>query len=204
MGTGLLSGHQAGHLKENQTMFTSQGLGEMGVGLPYAIGAAFAEPNKLITCLNCDGGIMMNLQELQTIVQHNLPVKIFVFNNDGYLMIKHTQKLFFNGRYNSVDSSTGVLLPEFERIAYGFKIPYARIDKIEDLDKINLEYKGPIIIEVFMDPEQNFIPKVKGVILEDESIFAPPLEEMSPLLPFETIQKEMIVDISEKSKRIKR
>jgi acetolactate synthase-1/2/3 large subunit len=204
MGTALLSGHQAGHLKENQTMFTSQGLGEMGVGLPYAIGAAFAEPNKQITCLNCDGGIMMNLQELQTIVQHNLPIKIFIFNNDGYLMIKHTQKLFFNGRYNSVDSNTGIQLPEFERIAYGFKIPYARIDKIEDLDTINLDHKGPIIIEVFMDPEQNFIPKVKGVILEDESIFAPPLEEMSPLLSFETIQKEMIVDISEKSKRIKR
>jgi len=204
MGTALLSGHQAGHLKETQTMFTSQGLGEMGVGLPYAIGAAFAEPNKQITCLNCDGGIMMNLQELQTIVQHNLPVKIFIFNNDGYLMIKHTQKLFFNGRYNSVDSNTGIQLPEFERIAYGFKIPYARIDKIEDLDTINLDHKGPVIIEVFMDPEQNFIPKVKGVILEDESIFAPPLEEMSPLLPFETIQKEMIVDISEKSKQIKR
>ena len=204
MGTGLLSGHQSGHLKENQTMFTSQGLGEMGVGLPYAIGAAFAEPNKQITCLNCDGGIMMNLQELQTIVQHNLPVKIFVFNNDGYLMIKHTQKLFFQGRYNAVDKNTGIVLPEFERIAYGFKIPYARIDKIEDLDTINLDYKGPVIIEVFMDPEQNFIPKVKGVILEDESIFAPPLEEMSPLLPFETIQKEMIVDISEKSKQIKR
>ena len=204
MGTGLLSGHQAGHLKENQTMFTSQGLGEMGVGLPYAIGAAFAEPNKQITCLNCDGGIMMNLQELQTIVQHKLPVKIFIFNNDGYLMIKHTQKLFFNGRYNSVDSSTGIQLPEFERIAYGFKIPYIRIDKIEDLEGMDLNYNSPVIIEVFMDPEQNFIPKVKGVILEDESIFAPPLEEMSPLLPFETIQKEMIVDISEKSKRIKR
>ena len=204
MGTGLLSGHQAGHLKENQTMFTSQGLGEMGVGLPYAIGAAFAEPNKQITCLNCDGGIMMNLQELQTIVQHNLPVKIFIFNNDGYLMIKHTQKLFFNGRYNSVDSSTGIQLPEFERIAYGFKIPYVRIDKIEDLEGMDLNYNSPVIIEVFMDPEQNFIPKVKGVILEDDSIFAPPLEEMSPLLPFETIQKEMIVDISEKSKRIKR
>lgn len=204
MGTALLSGHQSGYLKENQTMFTSQGLGEMGVGLPYAIGAAFAEPNKQITCLNCDGGIMMNLQELQTIVQHNLPVKIFIFNNDGYLMIKHTQKLFFQGRYNAVDKNTGIVLPEFERIAYGFKIPYARIDKIEDLDTINLDYEGPIIIEVFMNPEQNFIPKVKGVILEDESIFAPPLEEMSPLLPFETIQKEMIVDISEKSKQIKR
>lgn len=204
MGTGLLSGHQAGHLKESQTMFTSQGLGEMGVGLPYAIGAAFASPGKQITCLNCDGGIMMNLQELQTIVQHNLPVKIFIFNNDGYLMIKHTQKLFFNGRYNSVDSNTGVVLPEFEKIAYGFKIPYVRIDRIKDLDGMNLNYNSPVIIEIFMDPEQNFIPKVKGVILEDDSIFAPPLEEMSPLLPFETIQKEMLVPISEKSKQIKR
>ena len=198
MGTGLLSGHQASDLKENQTMFTSQGLGEMGVGLPYAIGAAFAEPNKQITCLNCDGGIMMNLQELQTIVQHNLPVKIFIFNNDGYLMIKHTQKLFFNGRYNSVDANTGVVLPEFEKIAYGFKIPYVRIDRVEDLDGMNLNYNSPVIIEVFIDPEQNFIPKVKGVILEDESIFAPPLEEMSPLLPFETIQKEKSEKLREK------
>jgi acetolactate synthase-1/2/3 large subunit len=81
MGTGLLSGHQAADLKENQIMFTSQGLGEMGVGLPYAIGASISSPNKPITCLNCDGGIMMNLQELQTIVQHNLPVKIFIFNS---------------------------------------------------------------------------------------------------------------------------
>lgn len=204
MGTGLLSGHQAANLKENQTMFTSQGLGEMGVGLPYAIGAAFSSPDKLITCLNCDGGIMMNLQELQTIVQHNLPVKIFIFNNDGYLMIKHTQKLFFQGRYNAVDKNTGIVLPEFKRIAYGFNIPYSRIDKLEDLDTIEFKTDGPSIIEVFMDPEQDFIPKVKGVILEDDSIFAPPLEEMSPLLPFNTIEEEMLVNISEKSKLIKR
>jgi len=204
MGTGLLSGHQAADLKENQIMFTSQGLGEMGVGLPYAIGASISSPNKPITCLNCDGGIMMNLQELQTIVQHNLPVKIFIFNNDGYLMIKHTQKLFFQGRYNAVDKNTGVVLPEFERIAYGFNIPYSRIDKLEDLDTIEFKTDGPSIIEVFMDPEQDFIPKVKGVILEDDSIFAPPLEEMSPLLPFNIIEEEMLVNISEKSKLIKR
>jgi acetolactate synthase-1/2/3 large subunit len=204
MGTGLLSGHQAADLKENQIMFTSQGLGEMGVGLPYAIGASISSPNKPITCLNCDGGIMMNIQELQTIVQHNLPVKIFIFNNDGYLMIKHTQKLFFQGRYNAVDKNTGVVLPEFERIAYGFNIPYSRIDKLEDLDTIEFKTDGPSIIEVFMDPEQDFIPKVKGVILEDDSIFAPPLEEMSPLLPFNIIEEEMLVNISEKSKLIKR
>jgi acetolactate synthase-1/2/3 large subunit len=185
-------------------MFTSQGLGEMGVGLPYAIGASFAEPNKLITCLNCDGGIMMNLQELQTIVQHDLPIKIFIFNNDGYLMIKHTQKLFFQGRYSAVNKNTGIVLPDYERIAYGFKIPYARINKLEDLETINLEYKGPVIIEVFMDPEQDFIPKVKGVVSKDDSIIPSPLEEMSPLLPFEIIEKEMIIGVSEKSKQIKR
>ena len=204
MGTGLLSGHQASDLKENQIMFTSQGLGEMGVGLPYAIGAAFAEPNKQITCLNCDGGIMMNLQELQTIVQHNLPVKIFIFNNDGYLMIKHTQKLFFQGRYSSVNKSTGIVLPEFERIAYGFNIPYCKVTKLEDLDNIEFKTDGPSIIEVFMDPEQDFIPKVKGVVLKDNSIIPSPLEEMSPLLPFETIEKEMIIGVSESSKQIKR
>jgi acetolactate synthase-1/2/3 large subunit len=119
-------------------------------------------------------------------------------------MIKHTQKLFFKGKYNSVDSNTGIVLPDYKRIAYGFKIPYVRIDKIDDLDTIDLEYKGPIIIEVFMDPEQDFIPKVKGVVKEDGSIMAAPLEEMSPLLPLDTIQKEMIVGMSEKSKQIKR
>jgi acetolactate synthase-1/2/3 large subunit len=204
MGTGLLSGHQASDLKEDQMLFTSQGLGEMGVGLPYAIGASFAAPDKPITCLNCDGGIMMNLQELQTIVQHNLPVKIFIFNNDGYLMIKHTQKLFFQGRYASVDKNTGIVLPEFERLAYGFNIPYYKIDKLEDLDNMEFKNDGPSIIEVFMDPEQDFIPKVKGAVTKDDLIIPSPLEEMSPLLPFETIEKEMIIGVSEKSKQIKR
>jgi len=204
MGTGLLSGHQACDLKENQTMFTSQGLGEMGVGLPLAIGAAFAEPEKPITCLNCDGGIMMNLQELQTIVQHQLPVKIFVFNNDGYLMIKHTQKMLFKGKYNAVNKATGIVLPDFKKLAYGFDLPYLSITKLDDLDTIQYP-SGPCLIEVFMDPEQDFIPKVKGVaVASDDSIFAPPIEEMSPLLSFEVIEQEMLVPISEKSKQIKR
>lgn len=204
MGTGLLSGHQACDLKENQIMFTSQGLGEMGVGLPYAIGASFSSPHKPITCLNCDGGIMMNLQELQTIVQHNLPIKIFVFNNDGYLMIKHTQKMLFNGKYNAVNKNTGIVLPEFKKLSYGFGIPYLSISKLEELDTIEYPTEGPCLIEVFMDPEQDFIPKVKGVaVANDNSIFAPPLEEMSPLLPFETIKKEMF-EVSLKSKQIER
>ena len=203
MGTGLLSGHQASNLQEEQIMFTSQGLGEMGVGLPLAIGAAFAEPAKPVTCLNCDGGIMMNLQELQTIVQHQLPVKVFVFNNDGYLMIKHTQKMLFKGKYNAVNKATGIVLPDFKKLAYGFDLPYLSVTKLEELDTI--EYpSGPCLIEVFMDPEQDFIPKVKGVaVANDNSIFAPPLEEMSPLLSFDTIKQEM-TEVSIKSKMIER
>ena len=108
MGTALLSGHQTIMLKENQTMFTSLGLGEMGYGLPGAIGAAFACPEKPVLCLNCDGGIMMNLQEAHSIIDNKLNVKIIIFNNDGYLMIKHTQKMLFKGDYNSVNKKTGI------------------------------------------------------------------------------------------------
>jgi acetolactate synthase-1/2/3 large subunit len=75
----------------------------MGYGLPAAIGAAFSNPEKEVLCLNCDGGMMMNLQELQTIIQHKLNIKIVIFNNDGYLMIKHTQKMLFKGNFTAVD-----------------------------------------------------------------------------------------------------
>ena len=131
-------------------------------------------------------------------------IKIIVFNNDGYLMIKHTQKMLFKGKYNAINKETGIVLPDFKKIAYGFDLPYLSISKLEELDTI--EYpSGPCLIEVFMDPEQDFIPKVKGVaVANDNSIFAPPLEEMSPLLPFSVIEKEMIIDVSEKSKQIKR
>jgi acetolactate synthase-1/2/3 large subunit len=89
-------------------------------------------------------------------------------------------------------------------MAFGFDLPYLSITKLEDLD--TMEYPtGPCLIEVFMDPEQDFIPKVKGVaVASDDSIFAPPIEEMSPLLSFEAIKREMVVPISEKSKQIKR
>ena len=82
MGTGLLSGHQAIALRDGQVMFTSQGLGEMGYGLPAAIGAQLSKPTSPVLCLNCDGGIMMNLQELHTIVENDLPIKVIIFNND--------------------------------------------------------------------------------------------------------------------------
>ena len=207
MGTALLSGHQAIKLKPNQTMFTSLGLGEMGYGLPGALGAQAACPNRPVLCLNCDGGIMMNLQELHTIIENDMPIKIVIFNNDGYLMIKHTQKMLFKGDYVSVDKKTGIGLPTFSRLMPAFGYNYYELKQWDDFDIIVdtfLSDPKAAALEVFMDPEQDFVPKVKGVLKEDGSIFPPPIEEMSPLLPFDVVKNEMIAGISEKSKLIKR
>lgn len=208
MGTALLSGHQNIKLKPNQTMFTSQGLGEMGYGLPGALGAAIACPNKPVLCLNCDGGIMMNLQELHTIIENELNnIKIIIFNNDGYLMIKHTQKMLFKGDYVSVDKKTGIGLPNFSKLLPAFGYDYYDLKDWDSFDSTLSNFLNnpkSSVLEVFMDPEQDFIPKVKGVLKEDLTILAPPIEEMSPLLSLDELKQNMLIDISEKSKLIKR
>lgn len=202
MGTALLSGHQAIRLKAGQRLMTSTGLGEMGYGLPAAIGASFARNHGEVICLNCDGGIMMNIQELQTIAHHELPIKIFIFNNDGYLMIKHTQKNLFNGRYSAVDKKSGVTCPDFMKVAQVFDIPYFSIKTWEDFESVVPKIQGengPVICDVFMDPEQYFYPKLSLAIRKDGSIVSPPLEDLSPLLPREEFKENMIVAIHEKS-----
>lgn len=204
-GTALLSGHQAFKIKKNQRLITSTGLGEMGCGLPYSIGASFANKKKNIINLNCDGGIMLNLQELQTIVHHKLPIKIFIFNNDGYLMIKHTQKSLFKGRHVGTDKKSGISCPDFSKIASAFNIKYYSIKSWEDFDKIIpkiKKIKGPFICDVFMDPEQNFYPKVGLTLAADNKIVSPPLEDISPLLSRKKFFSEMIIKPHEKSKNI--
>lgn len=205
MGTGLLSGHQALELKKSNRLMTSTGLGEMGFGLPGAIGASFAKKDREIICLNCDGGMMMNLQELQTIDHHQLPIKIFIFNNDGYLMIKHTQKGLFKGRYTGTNNKTGVSCPDFSKVAKAFNIDYFSIKTWDDFDlKIDniLDNKGPIICDVFMDPEQFFHPKLSIALQEDGTVVSPPLEDLSPLLDRNILKKEMLIGLHEKSEKI--
>ena len=194
MGTALLSGHQSIHLGGDMTMFSSYGLGEMGYGLPAAFGAAIGGKGREVLCLNCDGGMMMNIQELQTIVQHKLPVKIVIFNNDGYLMIKHTQKMLFKGNYTAVDENTGIVLPDYMKVAKAFGYEGYRIKTWNEFHFYFprfMDYEGPAICEVFMPPDQDFIPKVKGVVQMDGSIFAPPIEEMSPVLPMDVVTRIM-------------
>ena len=207
MGTALLSGHQAIRLRSEQTMFSSYGLGEMGYGLPAALGASISSPNREVLCLNCDGGMMMNIQELQTIIQHKLKVKIVIFNNDGYLMIKHTQKMLFKDSYTAVDSNTGIVLPNYMKVADAFG--YNKY-QIKTWDEFYLYFPkfmddmSPSICEIFMPPHQDFIPKVKGIKNDTSSFFSPPLEEMSPILDYNTIKEVMKNNLSKKSELILR
>lgn len=201
MGTALLSGHQVLKFKDGQRMLTSTGLGEMGFGLPGAIGAAIGAGREVM-CLNCDGGMMLNLQELQTIVHHRLPIKIIIFNNDGYLMIKHTQKALFSGRYSGSDKKSGVTCPDFSKVAYAFDIPSFQIRTWEDVHAIIPKVQaigGPVICEVFTHPEQPFVPKLSLVQNKDGSIVSPPLEDLSPLLPRSEMRKNMLIGLHQKS-----
>jgi acetolactate synthase I/II/III large subunit len=205
MGTALLSGHQTLKIKDGQRLMTSTGLGEMGYGLPGAIGASFAKNKGEVMCLNCDGGMMMNLQELQTVVHHKLPIKLFIFNNDGYLMIKHTQNALFSGRRSGVDINSGVSCPNFTSIARAFDIPSFQIKTIVDFESVIPQVQaatGPVICEVFMDPQQPFFPKLSLAIKKDGTLISPPLEDLSPFLSREELQLNMINGLHDKSKNI--
>lgn len=202
MGTALLSGHQALSIHPPQRLITSQGLGEMGFGLPGAIGASFARDRGEVLCLNCDGGMMMNLQELQTIAHHRLPIKIVVFNNDGYLMIKHTQKALLKGRYAGTDKASGVSCPDFAKVAAAFDMPSFQVRTWEDFDRDLPEFQkcvGPAVCEVFMNPEQFFHPKLGIVVGPDGGLISPPLEDLSPLLSREELAASLRVPLHPKS-----
>lgn len=205
MGTALLSGHQALRARDGQRMMTSTGLGEMGYGLPGAVGASFARDRGEVLCLNCDGGMMMNLQELQTVVHHRLPIKIVVFNNDGYLMIKHTQKALFGGRYSGTDRKSGVSCPDFSKLAAAFGLPAFQIRTWADFDRVIPQLQaaeGPLICEVFMHPEQLFVPKLSLAVQKDGSLISPPLEDLSPFLPREELKENMLIGMHSKSEKI--
>jgi acetolactate synthase-1/2/3 large subunit len=207
MGTALLSGHQSLPIKPPQRLITSQGLGEMGFGLPGAIGASVARNRGEVLCLNCDGGMMMNLQELQTIVHHRLPIKIIIFNNDGYLMIKHTQKAILKGRYAGTDRSTGVSCPNYSKLALAFGLPAFEIrtwTQFEQVIPTIIATEEACICEVFMHPEQFFHPKLGVAVGADGKLISPPLEDLSPLLKRDVVSENLAVPLTQKSQQIQR
>jgi len=155
-------------LKNNQRLFSNEGTAPMGYGLPAAIGAYFGS-KKPIICLEGDGSIMMNLQELETVKYHKIPLKLFIINNEGYLSIKLTQNSFFKGNLVASEISSGVSIPSFSQLAQVFGFKYTSISSNNDIDKILSKVfthsDEPTIIEVFTDPNELHEPKVvaKGV-----------------------------------------
>lgn len=207
MGTALLCSHQVLKLQGEQRLMTSTGLGEMGYGLPAAIGVSFATDRGEVMCLNCDGGMMMNLQELQTIAHHRLPIKLLIFNNDGYLMIKHTQNALFNkAGYVGTSKSSGLSCPDFSKMAVAFDMPAFQIRGWEECDDVLAKVQaaeGPVICEVFMHPEQLFLPKLSVAQTPLGTLVSPPLEDLSPLIPIDSLESAMIVGVHEKSRLLR-
>jgi acetolactate synthase-1/2/3 large subunit len=136
-------------------------------------------------------------------VHHKLPIKLFIFNNDGYLMIKHTQNALFKAGYVGTDKASGVSCPDFSKVAAAFDIPSYKIHAWDDCDATIAAVQaatGPVICEVFMHPEQPFTPKLSLVSKEDGTLVSPPLEDLSPLLPRAVLNDAMLAGMHEKSK----
>lgn len=174
---------QVMRFKPPQRLMTSGGLGEMGCALPAAIGASIASGKRVI-CFVGDGAMMLNIQELATIRHRNLPIKIFVFANDGYAMIRGTQNTTLDGRYVAVNAATGVWCPDFERVAMAFDIPAFTINSPYDAN-VALKYldaDGPFITQVNLDPNQVYGPKLQPIKNNDGSISNARFDCMSPLI----------------------
>jgi len=179
-------------LNNYQRMISSKGLASMGYGLSTAIGCSLANPAVDVVLVEGDGGFAQNLQELGTVIANNLPIKIFVWANNGYASIRMTQRNYFDGSWVGCDSETGLGLPNLELLANTYNIPYIRMD--EDIFTIQLlenlaNISGPVIIEVPIDPEQTFYPKIMSAVQPDGSMKSNPLHLMSPDLPSDVAEK---------------
>ncbi|MCL2219622.1 MAG: thiamine pyrophosphate-binding protein [Chitinispirillia bacterium] len=187
---------QAITLREGQRYFTSSAQGEMGYSLPGSMGISLAGGKCPVICITGDGSLQMNIQELQTIVHYQLPIKIFVWNNDGYLSIKSTQDKFFNGRYIGSNRESGVSFPDLKKIAGAYNINYCRVEKSGELKGVFREVfsnDAPVICEVMCDPNQQILPTVSSYTKPDGTIVSKPLEDMFPFLARDEFYRNMLI-----------
>jgi acetolactate synthase-1/2/3 large subunit len=193
VGAALLNGHYMYRQIGNRRFFTSQGLGEMGFGLPAAIGAHFADPAKQLICLNTDGAIMFNLQELQVVKEHKIPMKLFIFNNSGYSMIRISQDNLFEGRLAGSTVESGVSFPSFKDIAATFGFNHLRIENTSQLQLIqnSLNSSKPELIEIMMDPEQKYFPRLATSKLPDGTLISPPIEDLDPKIDLKLLEEKL-------------
>lgn len=177
--------YQAFKLKKGQKMKNAAGLGSMGFGLPYSIGACLANDNKRTILINGDGAFQLNIQELETLNRLNLPVKIFIWNNGGYASIRAMQRNTFDGHYVASEENSGLTMPSLSKIAnaYGLKTFVAATNEemIKVLPEV-LNSDGPVLCELMVSPDETVSPRTKTIKLEDGKMISKPLEDMWPFL----------------------
>ncbi|TSA57778.1 MAG: thiamine pyrophosphate-binding protein [Methylophilaceae bacterium] len=182
-GTALYTGFQSTFLKRGQRIICSSSISAMGTGLPESIGVCFGLARSTVYCLIGDGSLMLNIQELQTIFHHKLPVKVIVYNNKGYLAIRHTQKSFLGGRYFGTDSELGVSVPSIKRIADCFEIDYLEIGNVGQVDTLIdaiVSHPGPLIVEVNVPDDQSMLFQQGYRRISPERFQPVTLSEMAP------------------------
>ena len=186
---------QAFKIKKGQRLFSAFGNSPMGYAFPAAIGASIANKNKRIICIDGDGSIQINIQELQTMVANKLPIKLFIINNNGYGIIKQFQELYLNKRFEASVSTKGVTNPSFKKISNAYGINYNEIRNNKDINKILskvLKTNKPEIINVIINPDQKIIPKLQ---------FGNPIEDLSPLLSRKEFKKNMMIRLYNKKSK---
>ncbi|MBR3144832.1 MAG: thiamine pyrophosphate-binding protein [Clostridia bacterium] len=198
-GACCVAGHQAWNIKKGTRFIINNAIASMGYGLPAAIGLCIASKEKKTVCLEGDGSIMMNLQELQTIVTNKLPIKIFMINNNGYHSIRITQtNLFGDHTKVGIGPESGDLsFPDFSKIAAAFGLPYFSAHSNSELRKTIEEVfntEGFAFCEIFTDTKQVWEPKSSTRRLPDGRLVSPPLEDLAPFLPREELHKNMFID----------
>lgn len=195
-------GNQAYVIQKGSRMHNNSAVASMGYGLPASIGTCISGGRRQTICLEGDGSIMMNLQELQTILTNKLPIKIFLINNSGYHSIRITQSNIFSehSKVGIGEESGDLSFPEYKKIAEAFGYPYysahTNVEMKEVVDRV-LDMEGPVFTEIFTDTKQMWEPKSSTKKLEDGTLVSPPLEDLAPFLPREELQQIMVVPLVE-------
>ena len=186
---------QSAKLKQKQRLYTNSGSASMGYDLPAAIGASIALGKKRIVCIAGDGSLMMNLQELSTVVGYKLPIKIIVLNNDGYLSIRQTQEAYFPDNLIGINQNNGVHLPDFIKLGEALGIPSIRVKSMKEWQTMEVKKFMSeniyAIIEIVVDPNQLFSPKLSSRKLDDGTMISPSLEDMAPFLSREELDSNL-------------
>lgn len=193
--------------KPGQRVFLTSGLGAMGYGLPAAIGACLAGNRRPMIAVESDGSLQLNLQELATLKAQNLPICLVIMNNGGYCSIRNTQRNYFQERYLGIDPASGLWLPDLERIAAVYDLPFLRIADARNIDAAlseALALPRPCLIDVRLLQNETLAPKSAAVPQPDGSMISMPLEDMSPLLPLRQLEREMLIPLLPQSVQVSR